>query len=756
MDWIAKEEQEKLIARTCPVCRKVCEKPSALKEHVRVHTGARPYRCGICGLTYHRKSNLNSHQKVHHKAKWTADRTCPTCGSFFVRRVRLEAHMKVQHLPHHPAAEVQHLPHHPAAEVQHLPHHPAAEVQHLPHHPAAVKTEFDGGTVDSEIQAVNVSTCAEGIEHDKISHPGEQNGDKTRSDFDGQMMDSKMQANVDKMYNRSCPICGKVCSTPSELPAHMRVHTGERPHKCEICGAGYPRKSSLNSHRRLKHNDTWTADRTCPICGESFLRRVHLKPHMKEHREYKDTITHAAVEETQENHFNRETMDSEMQANESSNVEGETERYTTSSDFDGETMYSRMQADVWKRTCPVCRKVCRRPSALKEHVRLHTGARPYMCEICGLSYRGKGSLGSHQKLKHNAKWTADRTCPICGSLVVSRVNLKAHIKEHVTRPASGHDSDIRTVDSGIQSNAASSSVEGKEHDKASRPGIENGNIHVPEFDEGTMDLEIQANVSLNVVGKEHIKVSHPEEENGDVTTSDFDGEAVDSVEEVSEERLPFEDPSSCPIDGKVCKSPTLHVLVDTHEKPGRYTVCGKPFTRKQTVTVHTHTRHRNVKKQPPLNPTAKGMRSRSSLPKQPLRKPHKCSKCAFRCIRKAKLLSHMRKKHEAVAQRPSQDISHTKNLSPEIRLRSLEIRLTRLRLPEIRHNTQVRSPPEFPCQLCKQCFTSPDRLIAHSKAHCYDHLKCVVCAKYFSNQFDLNCHLQMCAQLLYIASSERP
>ena len=619
------------------------------------------------------------------------------------------------------------------------------KVHNLPHHPAAVKT---GATVDSEMQAVNVSTCAEGIEHDKISHPGLQTGDKTRSDFDGQMMDSEMQANVDKMYNRSCPICGKVCSSPSELTAHMRVHTGEKPHKCEICGAGYPYKSSLNSHRRLKHKAAWTADRTCPICGKRFLRPVHLKPHMKEHREYKDTITHPAVE-TQENLFNGGTMDSEMQANQSSNVEGETERYTTSSDFDGETMDSRMQADVWKRTCPVCRKVCRSLSRLKEHVTLHTGARPYMCEICGLSYPVKRSLGIHQKLKHNAKWTADRTCPICGSLVVSRVNLKAHIKEHVTRPASGHDSDIRTVDSGIQSNA-SSSVEGKEHDKVAHPGMENGNIHVPEFDEGTMDSEIQANVSMNVEGKERDKVSHPEEENGDVTTSNVDGGTVDSVEEVSEERLPFEDPSSCPIEGKVWKSPTQHVLVDTHEKPGRYTVCGKPFTRKQTVTVHTHTRYRNVKKQPPLNPTAKGMRSRSSLPKQPLMKPHKCSKCAFRCIHKAKLLSHMRKNHETVVQTPSQDISHTKTRSPEIRLHSLEIRLTRLLSPEIRHNTQVRSPPEFPCQLCKQSFTCPDRLIAHSKAHCYDHLKCVVCAKYFSNQFDLNCHLQMCAQLLYI------
>ena len=86
-----------------------------------------------------------------------------------------------------------------------------------------------------------------------------------------------------------CMVCNKAFDTQHKLEEHMKVHTGEHPYECDMCGAGHKSEVDLQYH-----TDNYCDAKSsaiihepgrylCNICGKNFASPHSLRYHILRH-----------------------------------------------------------------------------------------------------------------------------------------------------------------------------------------------------------------------------------------------------------------------------------------------------------------------------------------------------------------------------------------------------------------------------------------------------------------------------------------
>lgn len=163
----------------------------------------------------------------------------------------------------------------------------------------------------------------------------------------------------------TCPQCNKTFNRASNLRAHIKTHSENKPYKCDFCGKGFHQKIDKRIHH---YTHTGEKPHKCKKCGRGFKQLTHLNYHMRTH--------------------------------------SDTHMYHCTYCGKGFNQKGNLQAHIYGHTgqrpfkCEICSKGFTLRSTLNTHLRTHAPKKPFICEYCNKAFYQKNALKMHHIASH--------------------------------------------------------------------------------------------------------------------------------------------------------------------------------------------------------------------------------------------------------------------------------------------------------------------------------------------------------------------
>ncbi|KAK9960361.1 hypothetical protein ABG768_008222 [Culter alburnus] len=211
------------------------------------------------------------------------------------------------------------------------------------------------------------------------------------------------QINRERQENQGsvCKYCGKVCKSSNSMAflAHVRTHTGSKPFMCKICNFATAQLGDARNHVK-RH--LGMREYKCHICGWAFVMKKHLNTHL---------LGKHGLGQPKERKFECDLC--ERTFSEKWALNNHMKLHTGDKPF--------------KCGWPSCHYSFLTLSAMKDHHRTHTGEKSFLCDLCGFAGGTR-----HALTKHRRQHTGERPfkCQLCNFASTTQSHLTRHKRVH--------------------------------------------------------------------------------------------------------------------------------------------------------------------------------------------------------------------------------------------------------------------------------------------------------------------------------------
>ncbi|AWO97001.1 putative zinc finger protein 407 [Scophthalmus maximus] len=217
------------------------------------------------------------------------------------------------------------------------------------------------------------------------------------------VLEDTEQINREREENQGsvCKYCGKVCKSSNSMAflAHIRTHTGSKPFICKICNFATAQLGDARNHVK-RH--LGMREYKCDICGWAFVMKKHLSTHL---------LGKHGVGQRKERKFECKLCDRSF-----------SEKWALNNH-----MKLHSGEKPFKCAWPSCHYSFLNLSAMKDHYRTHTGEKSYLCDLCGFAGGTR-----HALTKHRRQHTGERPfkCKLCNFASTTQSHLSRHKRVH--------------------------------------------------------------------------------------------------------------------------------------------------------------------------------------------------------------------------------------------------------------------------------------------------------------------------------------
>lgn len=266
---------------------------------------------------------------------------------------------------------------------------------------------------------------------------------------------SAVSDDVNTIYY-NCQFCTKHFTDIKKLESHHKYHL--QKFTCELCGAEYKQKRSLNRHKETVHSEELPF--ICGVCGLGFVCSSSHGKHLKTHslNNFLQSCTDmpsSSVAAFDKDQFKVLDLNSLFKPNEKKqetipnrNSEGSlSDCFLKGKSLNREKILKyeclvcgkmfpektnlrahKVIHEEGKYKCDVCGKKFNKINNLQKHKIIHTGDKPYSCPVCGREFADPSSSKRHQRTHTGLK---PYECGLCGKHFSDTSLLNRHKKRHM-------------------------------------------------------------------------------------------------------------------------------------------------------------------------------------------------------------------------------------------------------------------------------------------------------------------------------------